>query len=181
MKKGFFLSLICFAFSQVYAQQEQWPLNTENSQISYAAKHLLHPWEGVNKKVKAVLKMDTDQMKITELAILTLVRDYDSKNTGRDAHALEVLEALSYPDVRFYADTFIPINDSLQIDGTLLFHGVSKPLSVKAHLKQDKKQWTLSGDFRIQPTHFGVALPSFMMVKMDDELRFTYRLTFDIP
>jgi len=181
MYKVRIISIFFFICSAVHAQQEQWILNTEKSQISYTAKHLLHAWEGVNRNFKAIAKSATGEDNLTEIAVLTYVRDFDSKNSGRDAHALEVLEALSYPEVRFYANQFEPIQDSLRIEGTLEFHGVSKPLSVNAFLEKGKRQWILSGGFTLQPTEFGIKLPSFMMVKMEDNLRFEYQLTFDKP
>ena len=177
------LHIIAFSliWANGFAQQEKWTLKSENSQILYKARHLLHPWEGVNTQVKAIAKINTEDQTFEELAVLTLVRDFDSKNTGRDAHALEVLEALSYPEVRFYANSFQMERDSIQIQGTLDFHGVSKPLSAKAYLLKEKKQWILTGKFKIQPTAFGVTLPSFMLVKMEDELLFEYRLIFQKP
>ena len=99
------VSLFFLLFIQTsLAQNQKWKLNSSQSQISYEAIHLLHPWEGVNKHVKGVLLFDPAVDEIKEIAILTQVRDFDSKNSGRDAHALEVLEALSFPEVRFYAN-----------------------------------------------------------------------------
>lgn len=179
MFKAFNISILFLICSAINAQEKQWILNSDKSQISYTAKHLLHAWEGVNKKPKAIAKINTLKNNLVEIAVLTYVRDFDSKNSGRDAHALEVLEALSYPEVRFYANQFEPIQDSLRLEGTLMFHGVSKPLSVNAHIVKGKSRWVLSGGFTIQPTDFEIELPSFMMVKMEDTLRFEYNLTFD--
>jgi polyisoprenoid-binding protein YceI len=177
-KKVLFCSLY-FVLTNTFSQQDQWNLVTDESQISYRANHPLHSWEGINKKIKAIAKVNPEQNTLEELAILTLVEDYNSNNSGRDAHALEVLEALSYPQVRFYAKDFISEQDSLQISGVLEFHGVTKSLSVKSKLKKDKSQLLLQGQFEIKPTEFSIDLPSFMMVKMEDRLLFQYSLTFE--
>lgn len=170
------LLLLCIQTS--FAQSEKWSLNTDQSEISYSASHVLHPWQGINKKVKGVLLFDSEKNEIKELAVLTFVRDFDSKNTGRDAHALEVLEALSFPEVRFYSNLTEIKNDSILIHGKLDFHGVTKNYTFIAKPHKSSNKMTLSGTFDVVPTDFDIELPSFMMVKMEDLLEFTFDLEF---
>jgi len=170
--------LFLFIFKQGVAQNERWTLNTEKSVISYSANHLLHPWEGTNQNVKGILLIHPDEKEIKELAVLTLVRDFDSKNSGRDAHALEVLEALSFPEVRFYSNLTENKKDSILIHGKLDFHGVLKNHTIVAHQKKTPQGIVLKGSFKIKPTDFGIELPSFMMVKIDNLLSFKFELEF---
>ena len=86
------------------AQEQKYQLNTGMSKIIYSANHILHPWKGENTNVKGVLVLNPNNQEIKEMAVLAFVQDFDSKNDGRDAHALEVLESLSYPEVRFYSN-----------------------------------------------------------------------------
>ena len=173
---NFALLLLCFHTS--FAQNQKWSLNTDQSEISYNASHVLHPWEGINKQVKGVMLLDTEKNEIKELAVLTFIRDFDSKNSGRDAHALEVLEALSFPDVRFYSNLTENKNDSILIHGELDFHGVIKNYTFVAEQQNTSDTMILSGTFDVKPTDFDIELPSFMMVKMEDLLQFKFDLEF---
>ena len=160
------------------AQEQKYQLNTEKSKITYSANHILHPWKGVNTKVKGVLVLNTNNQEIKEMAVLAFVQDFDSKNDGRDAHALEVLESLSYPEVRFYSDLIEQKKDSLFIHGQLDFHGVNKNITIVCANKFVENQFVLNGNFEIKPTDYKIQLPSFMMVKMDDFLKFEFELRF---
>ena len=158
------------------AQKETWTLNPENSFISYDAKHILHSWKGMNTNVKGVAKVEAN--KINQIAILTLVKDFDSNNSGRDAHALEVLESLSYPEVRFYSDSITVAQDSIKITGLFNFHGVNQSRSIAALIENKKNKKIIKGSFKLTPSDFNIKLPSLMMVKMENLLLFDFKLEF---
>ena len=179
MFRTLFYSIFFVGVLMVSAQDQKYQLNTELSKITYSANHILHPWKGVNKKVKGVLVINPNTKQIKEMAVLAFVQDFDSKNDGRDAHALEVLESLSYPEVRFYSDLMEQKKDSLFIHGQLDFHGVNKNATIIGIKKLVEDKIILSGNFEIKPTDYKIQLPSFMMVKIDDVLNFEFELTFN--
>ena len=158
------------------AQKETWTLDPENSFISYNAKHILHSWKGMNTNVKGIAKVEAN--KINQIAILTLVKDFDSNNSGRDAHALEVLQSLSYPEVRFYSDSITVAQDSIKIIGLFNFHGVNQSRSIAAFIENEKNKKIIRGSFNLTPTNFDIKLPSLMMVKMENLLLFDFKLEF---
>ena len=158
------------------AQKETWTLNPENSFISYDAKHILHSWKGMNTNVKGIAKVEAN--KINQIAILTLVKDFDTNNSGRDAHALEVLESLSYPEVRFYSDSITVAQDSIKITGLFNFHGVNQSRSIAALIENEKNKKIIRGSFKLTPSDFDIKLPSLMMVKMENLLLFDFKLEF---
>lgn len=158
------------------AQKETWTLDPENSFISYDAKHILHSWKGMNTNVKGIAKVEAN--KINQIAILTLVKDFDSNNSGRDAHALEVLESLSYPEVRFYSDSITVAQDSIKITGLFNFHGVNQSRSIAALIENEKNKKIIKGSFKLTPSDFDIKLPSLMMVKMENLLLFNFKLEF---
>lgn len=158
------------------AQKETWTLDPENSFISYNAKHILHSWKGMNTNVKGIAKVEAN--KINQIAILTLVKDFDSNNSGRDAHALEVLQSLSYPEVRFYSDSITVAQDSIKITGLFNFHGVNQSRSIAALIENEKNKKIIRGSFKLTPSDFDIKLPSLMMVKMENLLLFNFKLEF---
>jgi len=158
------------------AQKETWTLDPENSFISYDAKHILHSWKGMNTNVKGIAKVEAN--KINQIAILTLVKDFDSNNSGRDAHALEVLQSLSYPEVRFYSDSITVAQDSIKITGLFNFHGVNQSRSIAALIENEKNKKIIRGSFKLTPSDFDIKLQSLMMVKMENLLLFNFKLEF---
>jgi polyisoprenoid-binding protein YceI len=179
MPRLLFYSIFFMGVLMLTAQEQKKQLNTEMSKITYSANHILHPWKGVNTNVKGVLVFYPNNQEIKEMAVLAFVQDFDSKNEGRDAHALEVLESLSYPQVRFYSNLMEQKKDSLFIHGQLDFHGVNKNITIVGVKKLVGDKIILSGTFEIKPTDYKIQLPSFMMVKIDDVLNFEFELTFN--
>ena len=170
MKKFFFfLLLVPFV---VGAQQLR--IDPNASYITYEASHPVHDWSGTSTNVQGVVILENDVP--TRMAFAAAVSSFNSKNSNRDAHALEVLEALIFPKVSFYSDSIAWDEDKMNISGQLTFHGTSLPLSTSAQWLPKEDRWVLQGEFDIQPSGFGIKLPSFMLVKMRDNIHISFHL-----
>ena len=167
-----------FIFFQFISFSQEVRLNIENnlSFIEYEGKHLLHDWEGINQKIKGIILADKASQKFNKIALLANVRDFDSNNSGRDSHSLEVLEALRYPEVKFYSEKIFYDLDTISFAGSLEFHGVTIDKTISAKLIETLDKFELTGEFQLIPSDFGIELPSFMTVKMKDLLDFTFRI-----
>ena len=167
-----------FIFFQFISFSQEVRLNIENnlSFIKYAGKHLLHDWEGINQKIKGIVLAEKASRKFNKIALLANVRDFDSNNSGRDSHSLEVLEALRYPEVKFYSEKISYDLDTISFAGSLEFHGVTIDKTISAKVIETSNQLELTGEFQLIPSDFGIVLPSFMTVKMKDLLDFTFRI-----
>ena len=64
-KIKFSLALL-FLVNLCLGQNQTWKLNTEESYISYDAKHVLHAWTGTNTSIKGVAKLYTQNNEIKE-------------------------------------------------------------------------------------------------------------------
>ena len=170
MKKYLFLLL----FASMFAPAQQLRVDAETSFITYEASHPVHDWSGTSNEVQGVMVLENDIPK--RIAVVTPVSAFDSKNSNRDAHAVEVLEALLFPKVSFYSDEITLDGDVLTLNGALKFHGLSLPLTAKANWIKQEDFWILEGVFDVQPSKFDINLPSFMLVKMRDNLSISFRL-----
>jgi len=177
MKKAVIFLVLFFSLLTINAQQ-RYELNTSKSSISYAANHKLHAWDAVNSSVKGIAVLNDDQTAINQLAVLLNVRDFDSKNSSRDAHSMEVLEAIRFPNIKFYAQSIELNGSSTTINGTLNFHGIDGKISVLTQFKKIGDELILSGKFSIKPTDYKVKLPAFMLVPIDDRLDINFELAF---
>ena len=173
----FFLIIILSRIS--YGQSDQLRVNTNESYIKYEGDHLLHSWEGINDKVNGLAVLDTNSKSLEKLAILLYVRDFDSQNSGRDAHALEVLEALKFPEIKFYSESIKIYNENLIINGIFDFHGKQIKKTFSASYKNQDSKWIIFGEFQLTPTDFNINLPSFLSIKMEDLLEIKYNIVLD--
>lgn len=153
---------------------QQLRVDTANSFVAYEASHPVHDWSGTSDAVQGVVILENDTPK--RMAIAAAVSSFNSKNSNRDAHALEVLDALLFPKVSFYSEEMNLKKECLKINGSLKFHGVSIPLQTAASWIKNEDNWILEGEFDIQPSKFDIKLPSFMLVKMRDNIRIRFRL-----
>tara|TARA_X000000950_G_scaffold35695_2_gene38174 strand:+ start:14361 stop:14894 length:534 start_codon:yes stop_codon:yes gene_type:complete len=167
---------ILFLLPLLLLAQERWALDTEASYITYDADHFLHAWSGTNNNVKGVIVSEENEFK--KIAIAMFVRDFDSKNSNRDNNALEILEVLKFPKIEFFSDNIVLTEDKILIEGALNFHGIGieKTIDAKANLRKNKL--IISGDFQMLLSDFKVTRPSFMMKKIEDDLKLTYELHF---
>jgi len=120
--------------------------------------------------------VDQQKQQIEQLAIAAKVSEFDSKNSNRDAHALEVLEALSYPTVKFYTTAIDLKQSSSIIEGELTFHGQTKTIALQLDRSFNKEGLRISGNFAVIPSQYQIPLPSFLSVVIEDLLEVSFEL-----
>ncbi|ERM81651.1 hypothetical protein P872_19720 [Rhodonellum psychrophilum GCM71 = DSM 17998] len=179
MKTAF---LIAYLFAAILSLQDHINLksNKEESTLSYTANHSLHDWTGVNSVPDCIIVYDESTGKIQKVAVSARVADFDSQNSSRDAHALEVLEAIKYPKVQFVSTEITDHQGELIVHGNLIFHGIAKPVTFEASKTIKNKKLSVDGEFPVSLEEFMVERPSFMMIKTDDQLKMKFHLSFDL-
>ena len=152
----------------------------EKSTITYHMRHKLHEWDGVSDKLKIQANWEnaSPANKITKIAISTKVSSFNSALSNRDSHMIEVLEALSYPNIIFNSTSIVYNQNDLLVNGQLQFHGVTKQISFNA--KQSDKEGNIffEGTFPILLVDFKVKRPSLLFVKADNEIQIKFKLYF---
>lgn len=175
MKKLLVFAVLGLSFYAVQAQHT-YSIDADKSSITYAANHMLHAWEGKNNNVMGVAMVNEDVNEIEKLAILLNVRDFNSQNSSRDAHSLEVLEAIKHPTIKFYATHITTQSGETKLVGDLTFHGIKKSIQVTTRVKNNGNSISLEGSFSVKPSDFEIELPSFMMVEIDDLLELNFKV-----
>jgi polyisoprenoid-binding protein YceI len=176
--KIYLILTLLFVSSVFYLPTVSMRAKKENSEISYSASHSLHDWTGVNKDVNAVIVLDDSGIAIQKVAVSAMVSGFDSQNSSRDSHALEVLESLKYPKVQFVSTSISQKNEDLVVSGNLTFHGITKPVQFKAIAKKKDKGILVEGEIPVSLEEYNVERPSFMLVKTDDTIKINFHLEF---
>lgn len=173
-----FLFGVCFsAFSQEKRKIES---DKKSSFINYAMKHPMHDWEAKSTSAKSVIVFNVNTQKIEAVAVVVPIGSFDSGNSNRDSHAIEVLEALKYPNVSFSASSIQDSENQVIAKGTINFHGVSKPVELKASKTLSKDKLKLEGGFYINMKDFGVEPPGLMGIKTDEKITIKYSMVFTL-
>lgn len=151
--------------------QSKKPLDKKKSTITYSMNHLLHAWDGTSSDLNGAVQLKADGS-IEKVAIVTKVSAFDSKSSNRDAHLLEVVEALKFPNISFYSTAITAAKDgSLDVKGVLQFHGVNKETSFKASTKSVNGATQVTGNFIFLLEDFKIERPSFMLKPVDNEVK----------
>ena len=157
------------------AQENKWMLIEDESFIQYSAKHLLHKWSGINNNIKGVFLQQND----SKIAVSANIADFDSGISNRDSNALRVLNALNYPQVKFYSADININSDKITFNGELDFHGKKIQKSFEGSYVNTNDKLTIEGEFSVVLTDFDIKLPSLMLVKMDDFADIEFKLIFE--
>lgn len=165
-------------FGQTEENNERWSINKNSSEIVYHGKHLLHQWSGINNNVLGLVLLDPQSEEIKKIAIVAHVKDFNSGNSNRDSHSLEVLNALNFPETNFFSDTIETKNDSIVFDGMIEFHGQNIEKKIIALIKRKDKKITFIGAFEISLSEFEIAPPAFMLVEVNDIIDVSFSLEF---
>jgi polyisoprenoid-binding protein YceI len=163
-----------------FAQLKHYQAVKNESYITYKLTHPLHEIESTSKEAYCVITADPVKKEIKNVSVQVDVTSFNSGNSNRDSHAMETIDAISYPDSRFTSTSVYQAGDSLKIHGKLTFHGVTKDIYITAVSKWDNNKLTVTGNFDISLTEFKVSRPALLLVPVNDMLRFSLVQVFNL-
>jgi polyisoprenoid-binding protein YceI len=143
--------------------------------VTYYMKHALHAWTGVSNDVNCIVQMN-DKGDIEKVAATAKVRSFDSKNSNRDSHMMEVTDALTYPIISFYSTSIERNGSDLHVKGVLKFHGIEKPVTMQGKEVKNGSKRTITGEFVFLLEDFKIDRPSIFMVKTDNEVKVSFKV-----
>jgi polyisoprenoid-binding protein YceI len=180
MKTGINL-IVCLLFltGTVAASQPRWVDVIKNeSSMTYHLVHPLHKIEATSKEVVYRVCIDPVKKEITSVAAQVDVTTFDSGNSNRDSHAMEVIDAISYPDVVFSSTSITSHGDSLSVTGRLTFHGVTNDVVIPLAARWLSSKLQIQGVFALSLTAFKIERPSLLLIPVEDALTFEFASAF---
>ena len=183
IKNYFSIVIILLCTTTSFAQKlklKKLYADKNKSDITYAMNHPLHAWTGVSNNILSVMLLDTSNMEINELAVVVKIASFDSKNSNRDSNAIEVTEALKYPNVSLSSNSIKQVNDRLTVKGTLKFHGVSKEIIFDAQKEIIKDEIKITGNFEILMTDFKIKPPKLLGIVTDKDIKLSFTVFYKL-
>jgi polyisoprenoid-binding protein YceI len=150
----------------------------DRSFMTYTIVHPLHTFEATSKEVGYTLTLDSTETRISTVSGTVDVTTFDSGNSNRDSHAMEVVDAITYPEASFTGSDFSRQGDSLTVRGKLTLHGVTREVTSHGTAVWSGNELDVQENFVINMTEYGIERPSLLMMPVEDAVRFTMKAVF---
>jgi hypothetical protein len=168
MMKNIYLLFLCISFTGISQEKYLTKSGVLNFEASVEAFEEI---KAFNSNVTAIFNAANGQ-----IAALALVKGFRFKNALMEEHFNEnYAESDLYPKAIFKGELVGFSLDALQtsysIQGTLSFHGITKPLeNVSVEVKSSENSYTLQGTFEIAPNDFDIEIPKIVRSKIADSV-----------
>lgn len=139
------------------------------STLAYRLVHPMHKVHGVTKDFKCTVDLTADTV-TSKIHVAADVKTFDSGNSNRDSHAMEVIQARKYPRVEFESDSVKKEGDKYRVAGNLTFHGVTRPVDFLVTPTFTPGKAEITGGFSVKLSDFKVERPSLLFVPTEDKL-----------
>src|SRR5436190_2287115 len=137
-RSAFFLFAVFITLTNIYAFTLTGKIisaDKSNSWIQYTVNHTLHSATAITHSFICNIDFNTETKQINKVAVAAGVGTFDSKNSNRDSNAMDAVEALKFPSVKFISTSIAFTENKLTVKGNLTFHGITKEISFNAEQK----------------------------------------------
>ncbi len=165
-----FLPAIFLAFAAWPAAAKTYEAIQGKSRIVYHLHHPFHHVEGVSREFTCTVALDDDTTHAA-IAVKVPVLSFNSGNSNRDSHALEILEAFKYPFVEFASDSVRGHANAFRVFGQLTFHGIKRPVDFPIAYTAAGSLIRVTAEFVVKLSDFKVGRPALLFVRTDDDLK----------
>jgi len=143
------------------------------SSIIYSGKHPMHIWSGATKELTLEQACSKSPENVCRLDFKFPIMSLNSGNDNRDSNMINTLNAFTYPNIIMVFDDFIirEYNNEL-VNASIEIHGKIQDISVPINLTiTDSGNYYVISDFSIFLSHYGIELPTLLLMPIDDEIK----------
>jgi polyisoprenoid-binding protein YceI len=166
---------ILFAGGLAAAHAKSYEAIAGESVLGYRLVHPMHKVHGTTRDFKCTVDLTPDTV-TSKIHVVADVKTFDSGNSSRDSHAMEVVQARKYPRVEFASDSVAREGAGYRVTGRLTFHGETRPVDFLVTPRITPGKVEIAGGFSIKLSDFKVKRPSLMFISTEDKLT----LEFDV-
>ncbi len=106
------------------------------------------------------------------------IKSLKSDNDGRDEHMHEAINSSGFPVATYTVSSVAKAGNGYKMNGTLKFHGVSKPLAINADIKQSGKKVSIKGNASFKMSSYGVTPPKLLLITVRDQVDLSINVDF---
>lgn len=170
----FFFALLLSVTTWGYAQSS---FTLESSSIRYNGYHVARDWSGVSTAAKGILILEEGVPQ--RIAISVPLNSFDSNSSNRDSNALRVLNALKFPEVRFYSENIREIDaKTVELSGFFELNGLGEDYRIILYAEEKDNLYEISGEFKVNLLDFDLKLPRFLLKPIDENVELAVNLKF---
>lgn len=148
--------------------------------ITYKLVHPAHTTVAESKQLQIKIEYDKDKKDILKALAQVRVTSFNSGNSNRDSHAMELIEADKYPFSRFRSTKIVNNDNSLTIYGDLTFHNVTRNITINATKSLSGNKLTIKGNFAVSLDQHNIERPKLLFVPTEEWLKFEFSTVFII-
>lgn len=145
------------------------------SVLSYRMVHPMHKIIGVSRDFLCRVELSPDTVS-SIIKVSAAIASFDSKNSSRDSHAMEMVQARKYPRVEFSSDSIRPDGKGYAVTGNLTFHGKTRPVAFLVIPEFLPGKIGITGTFDVKLSDFDVERPRLLFVPVEDTLTISFEL-----
>ena len=180
-KKNIVLFCIgCFFAASTFAQVKTVSSIKGESSAVYFMVHPMHKFDATSKEVVYTASLDPGAKTIKTVTAVVDVTSFDSGNSNRDSHAMEVIDAMSFPETTFTSTSIVPQENSMIVGGKLTFHGVTHDITAIAVPEWGTDKLIVHATMYISLTAFKVERPALLFIPVEDTLKFVLTAAFPL-
>ena len=174
----FVCSILGLTMTAAFSQSKTAEQIKDTSWITYRVVHPLHEVVAKSTSPEYTVVLDPATKEIKSVTAKVDVTTFDSGNSNRDSHAMEVIDAIDYPEVDFTSTSVSETGDSLDVTGHLTFHGITKDITMAGTAQWQPHRVDVHGNFAITFTEFKIERPALLLVPVEDNIAFTLASAF---
>lgn len=176
MKQGMLLTFLLLAPCLFAQADSQWAL--DQSTLSYHVSHALHQTDGVSHAARGKGVCHTGQC---DFLIAVPVKSFDSGDSNRDLHMLQVTRGAQFPlvSVRTRLPESLAGSATIQADLQISFAGqTAEYKQVPFQLVTQGKQIKISGTIPATLSDFKIDPPSLLAIAVKNEIPVKVEMTW---
>jgi polyisoprenoid-binding protein YceI len=153
------------------------------SEVLVFAKSTVHAINGTAVEVDGAVdaRMDGGVPRSLDGRIEVPIKSLRSGNALYDAELQRRVDARRFPSIVGQVRKAVPLGEDglFRVEGDVTFHGVTRAVEGKVHVREDGDRLTLEGEHVFDIRDFGVKPPKILVLRVEPTVRVRIRLVAD--